>query len=87
MSDTWIAELQEGFQAVADGAVKMAKAIVDAVCETFKHLDLKWCLAVMHASRHHPEWLTVYERTKKRRTKKKYRDRILRDYERSLQGV
>lgn len=40
----------------------------------------QWTKAEIWAENTHPEWVTIYYRTKKARIRKKYRDRIMRAY-------
>ena len=40
------------------------------------------CLALFWARLHHPEWAYISVHHRKRRIRKKYHDRILREYER-----
>ena len=37
------------------------------------------------AETHRPEWVRIHDRTKKKRTRKKYRDRIVRAYREAVQ--
>ncbi len=39
---------------------------------------LLWLAATRWALQNHPEWVRIYRRTKKRRIRKKYRDRMMR---------
>ena len=41
---------------------------------------LTWYVALTWAKRQYPEWVAIMNRTKKRRVRKKYHDRILRAY-------
>lgn len=43
----------------------------------------RWHVAYEWASKTHPQWVKIMQRTKKRRVWKKYHNRILREYERS----
>ena len=77
-------------QAAADADRAMAEAItaVAAVLtETWTDITAIFSLetrAMLWASNKHPEWLTIYNRTKKKRIRKKYHDRIMRAYEEAL---
>ena len=52
----------------------------------FNTLDLEWCKALIWAEAEHPEWIRIYERTKKKRIRKKYRDKITRGYQARPEG-
>ena len=41
--------------------------------------------AFLWAETHRPEWVRIHGRTKKKRTRKKYRDRIVRAYREAVQ--
>lgn len=77
-------------QAAQDAARALAEAITStsaALAENLPDISALLSLegrAMLWASNKHPEWLTIYNRTKKRRIRKKYRDRIMRAYEEVL---
>lgn len=80
-------------QAARDAAISIAKGIAAAsaalhsLSERLPDITAMFSLearAMLWASNKRPEWLTIYNRTKKRRTRKKYRDRIMRAYEEAL---
>ena len=53
-----------------------ASALLDYVEQLRKGELQAW----VWAEKYHPEWCAVYNRTKKRRIKKKYKDRVMRAY-------
>lgn len=77
-------------QAAQDAVRALAEAITStaaALAESLPDISALFSLenrAMLWASNKHPEWLTIYNRTKKRRIRKKYRDRIMRAYEEAL---
>ena len=68
------ANLGELFRAVADWVHTTAVLLTPLLVEP------QWRLACIWAKGAHPEWVAIMNRTKKRRTRKKYRDRIRRAY-------
>lgn len=52
-------------------AEKLEKFVRLASLKTIEEIAFEW------ASVDHPEWLLIYNRTKKKRIKKKYSDRII----------
>lgn len=80
-------------QAARDAAISIEKGIaavyaaLHSLSERLPDISALFSLetrAMLWASNKHPEWLTIYNRTKKRRIRKKYRDRIMRAYEEVL---
>lgn len=88
------ADLSDALDRMAQAAVDAARAIAEAItaaaavlAETLPDITAIFSLetrAMLWASNKHPEWLTIYNRTKKKRTRKKYHDRIMRAYEEAL---
>ena len=68
------ANLGELFRAVSDWVRSAAAQLAPLLAET------QWSLAYIWAKSAHPEWVAIMNRTKKRRTRKKYADRIRRAY-------
>lgn len=48
--------------------------------------EREWRMAQLWAYGARPEWMKIYNRTKKRRTRKKYRDKIVRVYRKERAG-
>lgn len=64
-------------------AIEAAKRVYDEISATlapFILVDYEWEKAQLWAYANRPEWLRIYNRTKKRRTRKKYYDKIVREY-------
>ena len=81
------ASLDEALRKLKEAAAETARAIGEALQKTFETITpvIKAILngeslAMLWASNTHPEWVAIYKRTKKARTRKKYRDRIMRAY-------
>lgn len=73
-------KLALAFAGVWDAARKATKAIAE-VMQTWKSSrQWQFILAYGWARGSHPEWVKILDRTKKKRIRKKYRDRILRAY-------
>lgn len=83
------------FSALRDALYKMAEGMTEAVTaaaqiitDAFSGLAAAFAsvkldqetLAMIWAEDAHPEWTAIYYRTKKARIRKKYRDRIVREY-------
>lgn len=64
---------------------ELIQAIVAALDMTALQNLLAWYLAYNWAKQARPKWVAIMNRTKKRRTRKKYRDRILREYKEASQ--
>lgn len=64
----------ELFRAVADWVSAASALLTPLLTESQWHLAYNWAKSA------HPEWVAILNRTKKRRTRKKYRDRIRRAY-------
>lgn len=60
-------------------ATKSFKTMVQVIAKYMRE-SVEWIKASSWAGVVHAKWLTIYHRTKKRRIKKKYRDRIMRAY-------
>lgn len=70
-------KLTEALRNFAEAAVKAAKALVETLSSI---CDIEFLLAYCWAKEAHPEWVVILNRTKKKRIRKKYQDRILREY-------
>lgn len=64
----------EAWQKIWDEVKQVWDALVDCT-------DLTFVRAYAWAAVQHPEWVRILNRTKKRRTRKKYQDRIMRAYQ------
>lgn len=83
-------QVRQAFEAMGVALGKAAKALGKVVMAasdlavTFLHSPLRdaytWYVALNWAKRQYPEWVAIMNRTKKRRVRKKYHDRILRAY-------
>lgn len=81
-------QLQRAFAKLLEAARDMGEAMALVInsafsCLTDAFASVKfdtWLLAVIWAEDAHPEWTAIYYRTKKARIRKKYRDRIMREY-------
>lgn len=58
---------------------RIAAEAVPAICDGLSNVSI-WLCAYSWACEAHPEWVNILNRTKKRRTRKKYQDRIMRAY-------
>ena len=79
-----IAQISEGLKLVAEAALEM----VTPFMEVFRHIakvEYEKEAAISWARSARPTWHAVYHRTKKKRTRKKYLDRIIREYRRNLE--
>lgn len=76
MNESIIRALDGLINAVDDFTASCEAAIV--VCN---ELSFE-CIALFWARLHHPEWVYISTYHRKRRIRKKYHDRILREYER-----
>lgn len=74
---------QDAVRALAEVITSAAAALAEGLPGISALFSLE-TRAMLWASIKHPEWMTIYNRTKKRRTRKKYRDRIMRAYEEAL---
>lgn len=89
-----MADFADAFSKMAQAAQDAVRALVEAITQTAAALteslpDISALFsletrAMLWASNKHPEWVAIYNRTKKRRTRKKYLDRIMRAYEEAL---
>lgn len=77
----------EAFGVTIGEAVKALGKMVQAAVDAFAALyvspmrdALTWYVALNWAKRQYPEWVAIMNRTKKRRVRKKYKNRILRAY-------
>lgn len=57
-----------------------------AALESNAIAEREWQMAQLWAYGARPEWMRIYNRTKKRRTRKKYRDKVLRAYRKEHAG-
>lgn len=81
-------KLNEAFRDVGNALGELAKAVgnaIKAIAESlYARFDTEFCLAYLWAKEAHPEWVTILNRTKKKRIRKKYQDRILREYRKRM---
>ena len=70
-------KLTEALREFGEAAGKVIKALVETLSSTF---DIEFLRAYCWAKEAHPEWVVILNRTKKKRIRKKYQDRILREY-------
>lgn len=83
-------QVRQAFEAMGVALGEAAKVLGEAAraaADAFAALyvspmrdALTWCVALTWAKRQYPEWVAIMNRTKKRRVRKKYHDRILRAY-------
>lgn len=74
-------KLNEALRNFGEAAGKVIKALVEtlsSICDTEFLLAYRWAKEV------HPEWVVILNRTKKKRIRKKYQDRILREYKKEV---
>lgn len=79
-----------GFDKLRDALSEALQPVIESAKEIFKNVsemlmsyywqDYEWQMAQLWAYGARPEWMRIYNRTKKRRTRKKYHDKILREY-------
>lgn len=79
-----------GFDRLRDALIASVQPVAEAMKEIFQFVaelyipyalaNEEWEKAYLWAIAHRPKWVRIYNRTKKRRTRKKYRDKILREY-------
>lgn len=71
------AEIKRIMETVASALAEVIAQVVN----TWEALaDWEFVLAYVWAQQAHPKWVAILNRTKKKRTRKKYQDRILRAY-------
>lgn len=75
------------FAKLAEACNETTKAVVDWVCSVAKTLcetldfeSIIQALAYIQAQKEHPEWVHKAIHCKKKRIRKKYHDRIMRQY-------
>lgn len=82
--------LDEALREFGNAIGNLAKAIGKVIKELAKNLqldfDIEFLLAYNWAKKEHPEWVTILNRTKKKRIRKKYQDWILREYKKRCEG-
>lgn len=79
---TTLQELTAAFRKVGHAVVQAYREMADAallIIESNREAFM-WKLAYTWACTAQPEWVTIYHRTKKYRIRKKYYDRIMREY-------
>lgn len=73
--------ITEAFRRIGEAFAQVTRVITMSMAEFAVQLEMsEWVKAYCWALDVHPKWARIYDRTKKRRIKKKYRDRILRAY-------
>lgn len=65
---------------VEEAVAIISRALCSTDLQTLVDVLLVERLAIKWAETAHPEWVKILNRTKKRRTRKKYTDRILKAY-------
>lgn len=79
--------LNETIGNLADAATKAAIAMCEAAIAVISTVDIdgfcKKCNGLIEACCGHPEWVHRAKYSKKKRIRKKYRDRIMRQYRRA----
>lgn len=74
-------KIAEAFREAVEAVVPIINDAFSGLAAAFASVKFDtWLLAVIWAEDAHPEWLAIYYRTKKARIRKKYRDRIMREY-------
>lgn len=77
--------LVEAFQPIVEWAAELTTKL--SVMFTTWHESCIFVVAYFWARDAHPEWVKILNRTKKKRTRKKYQDRILRAYLKNKEEV
>jgi uncharacterized protein YukE len=74
--------IRQAVRAAMEKLIPVYEAIGQAVRAAAEAVDQAWSVVVAYkwAERAHPEWVKIMRRTKKRRIRKKYADRIWRAY-------
>lgn len=70
-------KLNEALRDFAEATGKVIKALAEVLSSI---VDTEFLVAYRWAKKAHPEWVAILNRTKKKRIRKKYQDRILREY-------
>jgi len=70
----------EAAKQAASAIAEMIRALADDMPQL---LDVDSVCAYAWAQETHPQWVAILNRTKKKRTRKKYQDRIWREYMKS----
>lgn len=76
--------LQPFVEAFADIRRKLAESIPTMCNALYEMVGGTWFCAYAWATVHRPKWVNILNRTKKRRTRKKYQDRIMRAYQKEV---
>lgn len=71
-------EALRNFGQAAGQVIKALSEILSSICDTEFLIAYRW------AKETHPEWVAILNRTKKKRIRKKYQDRILREYKKEV---
>ena len=84
---TELEQVREAYKKLADACKEASEAIVAWVsravktfCETLDINGIVEMAAYATASKEHPEWVHKANYSKKKRTRKKYHDKIMRQY-------
>ena len=73
--------LAKGVKHMVDGITDFEKAITELAYTVVQSLaNNKAVIAYAWAKEKHPEWVRILNRTKKKRIRKKYHDRIMRAF-------
>lgn len=78
--DEFKAKLTEALQPVIETFTEIWRTLTGAVTELGGSDTFIWLRAYVWACEAHPKWVNILNRTKKRRIRKKYQDRIMRAY-------
>lgn len=81
-----LAGIAEGLNQIMPPIIEAWQKLCEAIRSTWDAVvvdcpDISFICAYAWATVHHPEWVNRLNRTKKRRTRKKYQDRIMRAYQ------
>lgn len=73
--------LQEAVICAGKAAALFAKSIVELARSIGQHLaENRELMAYAWAMKNHPDWVKIHARTKKKRIRKKYHNRIMRAF-------
>ena len=78
--------VRKAFAALAEAAGQVVRTMASWLTSAAQILATNWGDNILRAQAYcwaktaHPEWVGILNRTKKRRTRKKYQDRIMRGY-------
>lgn len=61
-------------RAIIRATIDVLPFAIEAIVTNYESIAYTW------AERYHPEWMKIFRRTKKKRIRKKYHDRIMRSF-------